>query len=89
MSRSEFVLWRDWYRASLKGGALNFEMRVYVAQLRDRMETTSDLHRAIIRVFRERGIEISFPQMEGALRTGSVDAVPLAEPFWTFVRGTG
>ena len=36
-----------------------------------------------------RFVEISFPQMEGALRAGSVDAVPLAEPFWTFARGRG
>jgi NitT/TauT family transport system substrate-binding protein len=36
-----------------------------------------------------RFVEISFPQMEGALRSGSVDAVPLAEPFWTFAGGRG
>jgi potassium-dependent mechanosensitive channel len=44
--------------------ALSFELRVYVSQLRERMTTISDLHRAIIRVFRERGIEIAYPQMD-------------------------
>jgi potassium efflux system protein len=44
--------------------ALNFELRVYVNQLRERWELTSDLHRAIIRAFREHDIEIAFPQMD-------------------------
>jgi potassium efflux system protein len=43
---------------------LNFELRVYVDQLRERADTSSDLHREILRVFRERGIEIAFPQMD-------------------------
>jgi potassium-dependent mechanosensitive channel len=48
--------------------ALQFELRVYVAQLRERMETTSDLHRAIIKKFRELGIKIAFPQMDLHIR---------------------
>jgi potassium efflux system protein len=43
---------------------LNFELRVYVDQLRERADTSSDLHRQILRTFRERGIEIAFPQMD-------------------------
>lgn len=43
---------------------LNFELRVYVDQLRDRADTSSDLHREIVRVFRERGIEIAVPRMD-------------------------
>jgi potassium efflux system protein len=62
----------------LGDSALNFEMRVYVAQLRERMETTSDLHRAIIRVFRERGIEISFPQMDLHIRDVATAAPQVA-----------
>jgi potassium-dependent mechanosensitive channel len=48
--------------------ALQFELRAYVAQLRDRLTTTSDLHRAIIKEFRELGIEIAFPQMDLHIR---------------------
>ncbi len=43
---------------------LDFELRVYVNQLRDRWELMSDLHRAIVKAFRERGIEIAFPQVD-------------------------
>ena len=48
----------------LGDGAMHFELRAYVSQLRERLETTSDLHRAIIKIFRERGIQIAFPQMD-------------------------
>ncbi len=54
--------------------ALNFELRVYVDQLRDRIPTTSDLHTAIIKRFRQEGIEIAFPQMDLHIR----DMAPLA-----------
>lgn len=43
---------------------LDFELRVYVNQLRDRLDTISDLHTAIIKCFRREGIEIAFPQMD-------------------------
>jgi NitT/TauT family transport system substrate-binding protein len=36
-----------------------------------------------------RFVEVPFPQMENALRGGSVDAVPLAEPYWTFAGERG
>jgi potassium efflux system protein len=49
---------------SFGDSTLNFELRVYVDQLRERADTSSDLHREILRVFRERGIEIAFPQMD-------------------------
>lgn len=53
--------------------ALKFELRVYVAQLRDRLDTTSQLHRTIVKVFRERGIGIALPQMDLHVR----DAEPV------------
>jgi len=56
--------------------ALNFELRVYVDQLRERMETTSELHRSIITLFRERGIEIAFPQMDLHIRDVSGAGAP-------------
>src|SRR5690606_7475729 len=52
----------------LTDGALTFELRAYVAQLRERLETTSDLHRAILKKFRELGIKIAFPQMDLHIR---------------------
>ncbi|MGY6552963.1 MAG: mechanosensitive ion channel domain-containing protein [Wenzhouxiangella sp.] len=54
--------------------ALTFELRVYVNQLRDRIPTTSELHTAIIKRFRQEGIEIAFPQMDLHIR----DMAPLA-----------
>jgi potassium efflux system protein len=53
---------------SFGNSSLNFELRVYVNQLRDRLMTTSDLHRTILREFRHRGIEIAYPQMDLHLR---------------------
>ncbi len=55
---------------------LNFELRVYVMQLRERLETTSQIHRAIITRFRQLGIEIAFPQMDLHVR----DIVPIESP---------
>ncbi|SEQ01855.1 potassium efflux system protein [Ectothiorhodospira magna] len=52
--------------------ALNFELRVYVSQLRERLLTTSELHTTIIKRFRELNIEIAFPQMDLHIR----DMVP-------------
>jgi len=44
--------------------ALKFELRVFVSQMVDRLVTLSGLHTAIIKRFRELGIEIAFPQMD-------------------------
>ncbi|HEX6992542.1 MAG TPA: mechanosensitive ion channel domain-containing protein [Gammaproteobacteria bacterium] len=52
----------------LGDGAMHFELRAYVSQLRERLETTSDLHRTIIKKFRELGIQIAFPQMDLHIR---------------------
>ncbi|HEX7080945.1 MAG TPA: mechanosensitive ion channel domain-containing protein [Gammaproteobacteria bacterium] len=62
---------------------LEFELRVYVNQLRERMDTLSDLHRTILAVFRERGIEIAVPQMDLHVREvppGAVDGARPAAP---------
>lgn len=47
---------------------LHFELRAYVAQLRDRLQTTSDLHREIVKAFRALDIPIAFPQMDLHIR---------------------
>src|SRR5690606_17953363 len=54
----------------LTDSAFSFELRAYVNQLRERLETTSDLNRRIIAVFRERGIKIAFPQLDLHVRSG-------------------
>src|SRR5690606_20240356 len=52
----------------LGDSALQFELRAYVGQLRERLQTTSDLHREIVRAFRALGIPIAFPQMDLHIR---------------------
>src|SRR5690606_36429327 len=47
---------------------LHFELRAYVAQLRDRLQTTSDLHREIVKAFRALDIPIAVPQMDLHIR---------------------
>ena len=48
--------------------ALKFELRVYVSQMKERLLTKSELLVAIIKNFREAGIEIAYPQMDLHIR---------------------
>ena len=52
--------------------SLDFELRVYVRQLEDRLPAAHELHMAIDQALRAAGIEIPFPQRDLHLR--SVDA---------------
>lgn len=79
---------------SFGNSTLNFELRVYVNQLRDRLITTSDLHRTILGEFRRRGIEIAYPQMDLHLRdlpsvggAGVVSTAPSPSPASGFPGG--
>ena len=56
--------------------SLDFELRVWIADVMERLVVLSDLLQAIDRRFREEGVEIPFPQRDLHLR--SVDA-PAAE----------
>ncbi len=56
--------------------ALHFELRVFVCQMADRLVTLSGLHIAIIKRFREQGIEIAFPQMDVHLNNRGADGDP-------------
>ncbi|PSJ45703.1 mechanosensitive ion channel protein MscS [Zobellella endophytica] len=47
---------------------LDFELRAYVDKMNDRMVTTSELNFAILKAFRQAGIEIAFPQMDLHIR---------------------
>lgn len=51
--------------------SLDFELRVWVSDVDDRLRVLSELHRAIDRRFREAGVEIPFPQRD--LHVRSVD----------------
>jgi len=44
--------------------SLNFELRLWVSDARERIQVISDLHRDIFRRFKEENIEIAFPQMD-------------------------
>lgn len=61
--------------------ALDFELRAYVAVMRDRLVTISDLHRAIVRRFRDENIEIAFPQLDLHVRDWApTSSMPGSEP---------
>lgn len=56
--------------------SLSFELRVYVSQVDERLGTISELHQAIIREFRRKGIRIAYPQMDLHIR----DMAPITGP---------
>jgi len=53
----------SWFLA-FGSSSLDFELRVFVGTVADRLQVQSELHRAIARLFAENGIEIAFPQMD-------------------------
>lgn len=59
--------------------ALNFELRVHVRALGDRLPVIHELHMAIERVLSEQGIEIPFPQRDLTIRSIQSDAVSSTE----------
>jgi small-conductance mechanosensitive channel len=54
---------------SFGDSALNFELRVWVANVDNRLQVTSDLHQDIDRRFRQAGIAIPFPQRDLHVRS--------------------
>ncbi len=54
---------RSWFLA-FGASSLDFELRVFVANMGDRLSTTSGLHGRIAKLFGENSIEIAFPQMD-------------------------
>jgi potassium efflux system protein len=53
----------SWFMA-FGASTLDFELRVFVGTLNDRLQVMSELHREIARLFSENGVEIAFPQMD-------------------------
>jgi potassium efflux system protein len=58
------VLFMDFGESSL-----DFELRVFVADVANRLQVMSELHQAIDRRFREAGVEIPFPQRDIHIRS--------------------
>ena len=64
---------------ALGSSTLDFELRVFVADVIDRNPVRNDLHGAILRECRVRGIEIAFPQTDVWLRNAPpLQAAPSA-----------
>ena len=61
---------------SFGDSSLNFELRVWIRQIRRRFDATSDLHFAVDKAFRENGVEIPFPQRDLHVRSWAEHARP-------------
>jgi potassium efflux system protein len=57
-----------WF-VSFGDSALMFEARVYIAGIEDLLPVRDDLHHAIASTFREKRIEIAFPQQDIHIRS--------------------
>ncbi len=62
---------------SFGDSSLNFELRVWINQIRRRYDATSDLHFAVDKAFRENGVEIPFPQRDLHVRSWAEHARPV------------
>ncbi len=56
--------------------SLNFELRIWIKQIRRRFDATSELHFAVDKAFRENGVEIPFPQRDLHVRSWAHHARP-------------
>ncbi len=71
---------RSWFLA-FGASSLDFELRVYVGNLDDRLQTLHELNVAIDRLVAEHDIEIAFPQLDLHVRDlpdGAASARPCA-----------
>jgi potassium efflux system protein len=68
-ARPPQVLFMDFGNSSL-----DFELRVFVEDVANRLQVQSDLHQEIDRRFREAGVEIPFPQRDLHIRSASPSA---------------
>jgi potassium efflux system protein len=69
---------RSWFMA-FGGSSLDFELRVFVATISDRLPVANDLHGRIANLFVEQGVEIAFPQMDLHLRSVPPPAKPVSD----------
>ncbi len=66
---------RSWFLA-FGASSLDFDLRVFVGSLTDRLQVQSELHAAIARRFAENGVEIAFPQMDLHVRDWPLSPTP-------------
>ena len=52
------------YFVGFGDSTLNYELRIYVSEMADRLPVTHALHNLIDKKFRQHGVEIAFPQMD-------------------------
>jgi potassium efflux system protein len=62
---------------NLGASTLDFELRVFVGEILDRNRVRHALYQRIISAFRERGIEIAFPQMDLLVRNAPAGGTAL------------
>lgn len=62
---------------SFGDSALLFELRCFIRDINYKIDTISDLNYTITRLFRERGIEIPFPQRDLHLKSWPANLVPM------------
>jgi len=60
--------------------SLDFELRVWISDIDERIQLTSDLHQEIDRRFREAGIVIAFPQRDLHVRSVEESPVSITKP---------
>ena len=61
-----FVVWMDFGASSL-----DFELRAFISDIAKGLQVRTDLRYAIFKAFRERGVEIPFPQQDIHIRTAT------------------
>lgn len=64
-----FVVWMDFGASSL-----DFELRAFISDIARGLQVRTDLRFAIFRAFRERGVEIPFPQQDIHIKTTAPSA---------------
>ena len=62
--------------AGFGDSSLDFELRVFLRDVRDRIKSSSDLRFAILNALREAGISIPFPQRDIHIKDGDAPAPP-------------
>lgn len=70
---------RTWFMA-FGASSLDFELRVFVATLADRLVVMNELNGRIASLFNEQGIEIAFPQLDLHVRDIASGPVPASDP---------
>ncbi|OMH32612.1 mechanosensitive ion channel domain-containing protein [Motiliproteus sp. MSK22-1] len=63
------------YFVGFGDSTLNYELRIYVSEMADRLPVTHALHNLIDKKFRQHGVEIAFPQMDITIKRAAKQPV--------------